>query len=375
MTSLELDVLIIGAGQAGLAVGYHLKSTPLRFQLLERHTRIGQSWRNRYDSLTLFTPRRYSSLPGLALTGEENGYAARDEFADYLETYTARFELPVMLGQQVIRLERRADGFYATTHTGYSFTAQAVVLANGAFQTPKIPTLAQRFSPTVRQFTAETYRNPSQIAPGTVLIVGDGATGRDIAKDLAPTHRVILATGRRPRRLFPETIFGKSTWWWLNRMGLLQVSASARLGKLMRRADPFPARGNRLRDLRQQGVRIMPHLEGADGTTAQFADGTSQSVDAIVWATGYRDDSDWVASPDVKDTEGNFVHREGISPVPGLYFIGRSWQRTRSSALVGGVGEDARWLVDVIVKQLSSNHAVSGNASQERSPDFAIELN
>src|SRR5919109_675572 len=212
MTLTTIDVLIIGAGQAGLTLGYYLRRTPLRFQLVERNQRIGDSWRRRYDVLELFTPRAYSALPGLALAGDPDGYPGKDDVAAYLEAYARHFDLPVLLGTGIQLLERHNGGFRATTDDGDRIEARAVVLATGAFQTPAIPRLAAGLSADVRQFTAETYKNAAQLPPGTTLVVGDGATGRDIAHDAQGTgnHTVILATGRR-RRLLPERILGKST--------------------------------------------------------------------------------------------------------------------------------------------------------------------
>ncbi len=351
MNRYETDILIIGAGQAGLALAYHLKSTSLRYLLVERHSRIGDSWRNRYDSLTLFTPRSFSALPGRKFEGDPQGYATRDEFADYLEIYARHFEFPIHLNQGVCRLERVDGGFQTTTEVGDSFLSQIVVLATGPFQKPKIPAMATQFDPEVRQFTPETYRNATQIPQGKVLIVGDGATGRDIAAELAQTHTVLLATGRS-RRLLPEKIFGKSIWWWLDKLGIMGVSSKTALGQYIRKVDPFPARGKRLTALRRKGVQIMKSLVKVDGRTVHFADGETGQIDTVIWAIGYQDNSDWVAISEVKDEAGNFIHDSGISPVKDLYFIGRSWQRTRGSALIAGVGDDGLYLTKHISQEI-----------------------
>ena len=351
----QIDVLIIGAGQAGLVLAYTLRSTPLNVVLTERNARIGDSWRKRYDSLTLFTPRFFSALPGLDLSGDPQGYATRDEFADYLEIYARDFALPVRLNTDIVRLDRTEDGFQATTGVGDVLHSRVVVLATGPFQKPKIPALAAHFDNSVAQFTPETYKNPAQVNPGTVLIVGDGATGRDLASELSSTHTVLLAIGR-PRRLLPEQVLGISIWWWLVRLGITRVSAKTALGQRLRQTDPFPARGRRFSQLEQKGVLIVKKLTSVRGKTATFADGIEREIDTVIWATGYRDDSAWVAIPEVKDEGGNFIHEEGISPVSGLYFIGRSWQRSRGSALVAGVGEDAQFITDVLLRRaLRSN--------------------
>jgi putative flavoprotein involved in K+ transport len=200
-----LDVLVVGAGQAGLAAGYHLRSTSLSYELLERHARIGDSWRMRYDSLALFTPRSYSALPGLALEGDQEGFPGKDEIADYLERYAQHFTLPVRLDAEVVSLEQIDERFRATIANGSIVDARAVVTASAAFQMPAIPELASSFSAQVAQLTPDAYRNPTSVPSGTVIVVGDGATGRHIARELAATHRVLLAGGRR-RRLTPDQI-------------------------------------------------------------------------------------------------------------------------------------------------------------------------
>ena len=333
-------------------MGYHLRKTPLRFLSVDGASRVGDSWRERYDSLTLFTPRALSSLPGLPLQGNSQGYASRDEFADYLETYASHFDLPIQMMTDIKRLERRNGHFSATSFNGQEIEAQAVVLANGGFQKPIVPTFAKNLADDILQFSAEGYRNPSQIPAGTVVVVGDGATGRDIAVELSATHTVILATGK-PRRLMPERILGISMWWWLEKLGFLTAPTESFIGRKMRAMDAFPNRDRDIPALARRGIKIMPKVTHAEGDTVTFANGASVSANSVVWAMGYRDDSDWVAIPKVKDAQGNFIHQRGISPVRNLYFIGRPWQTSRASAIIHGVGSDAEKIVSAIQSNTS----------------------
>jgi putative flavoprotein involved in K+ transport len=342
-----LDVLVVGGGQAGLATAYHLRSTGLRFEVLERNARIGDSWRTRYDSLSLFTPRAYSSLPGLLLDGDPDGYATKDEVADYLERYAIRFALPVRLEADVRRLERVDEGFRATLGGGATIDARAVVIASGAYQLPAIPDVASAFSRDVVQLTPLSYRNPTSVPAGTVLVVGDGATGRQIARELAPTRRVLLAGGRG-RSLAPDRVLGRSIYWWLDNLRLLRVTRDSRIGRRLRSRDAFPGRGLDDGHLWAAGIQQVPRLTQADGTTAGFVDGTAREVAAVIWATGYRDDSRWVLIPEASDERGSFVESRGSSPVPGLFFVGRRWQRTQGSALLLGVGADAAMIVQEV---------------------------
>lgn len=345
------DVLVIGGGQAGLAIGHYLQSTSLRYQIIERHGRVGDSWRRRYDSLLLFTPRAYSALPGLPVSGDPEGYPDKDEIADYLEAYAHHFELPVALGSGIRSLERLNGGFRATSDSGAQIDCQAIVLATGAFQQPAIPAIARHLSADVLQLSPESYKRPGQVPPGRALVVGDGATGRHIARELTDSHEVFLATGRR-RRLSRERILGRNVFWWMDRLGLLRLSRETAIGKYFMKGDPFPGRGLEFTRLRQRGVNVVGRLTQAEGRKVAFADGTTTEIDAVIWATGYKDKSDWVAISEVKDARGNFVHYRGISPLPNFYFIGRSWQWTRGSALLTGVGADAAYVTEQIVRHL-----------------------
>lgn len=370
----ELDVLVIGAGQAGLATGYHLGLAGLRYQLLDGNSRVGDSWRQRFDSLMLFTPRSYSALPGLAVPGDPNGFPSKDEIADYLEAYAAHFAIPVRVGAAARSLETSGANFRVTTSEGVSIESRAVVIATGAFQTLNIPAISAAFSGDVHQLSAKDYHRPSSVPAGTVLVVGDGATGREIALELAPTHKVLLSTGRA-RRVTPDRVLGRSIFWWLDHLGVLRASRESLIGRRMKSADPFPGRQLELAHLREAGVTVVTRLDAAQGVIARFADGVVADISAVVWATGYRAETDWVAIPMAKDAHGAFVHTRGISPVHGVYFVGQSWQWSRGSALITGVGADAAYVVAEIARHLSRLDSIGGveratttPASGERPP-------
>jgi putative flavoprotein involved in K+ transport len=335
-----LDVLVIGAGQAGLALGYHLRAGGVRFELVDRNARIGDSWRQRFESLSLFTPRSYSHLPGLRVDGDQNGYASRDEIADYLAAYRSNFEIPVRLGTAVEMLERIGGRFLATLSDGSKIDACAVVVAAGAFPMPAVPSMADGASFEVAQFTPLTYRNPSSVPPGVVLVVGDGATGRQIALELAGTHRVLLATGKK-RSFVPRRLLGRSIFWWLDHLGFLRVRPDTRLGRRLRKRDSLPRRDLRNAQLRAAGIELVSRLTTLEGARAGFSDGESRDIGAVVWATGYRDDTTWMGIAEAISPVGSFLETEGVSPVASLFFVGRPWQLTQSSGLLTGVGADA----------------------------------
>jgi putative flavoprotein involved in K+ transport len=365
----QLDTIVIGGGQAGLATGHELAERGRRFVILDASQRVGDAWRNRWDSLVLFTPRSYSALPGLAMSGHPSGYPAKDEMADYLERYAAHFALPTRLNSLVRALERTGNGFRISTDDT-ALEARTVVIATGAFQTPAIPGIAHLVSSAVHQSTPATYKNPLSVPAGTVLVVGDGATGRQIARELSATHSVLLATGR-PRSVFPDRILGRSIFWWLDHLRLLDASRESQIGRRLMARDPFPGRRLTLPRLRKAGVAIVPRLDRIEGRLARFEDGHSADVSAIIWAIGYRDDTSWLRVPEAKRPDGGVIETHGISPVPGLYYVGRSWQRTRSSALVLGVGRDAAYITDHIDAYIDSSGMATSSTVHMRDGAFS----
>jgi putative flavoprotein involved in K+ transport len=356
----SFEVVVIGAGQAGLAMGYFLARQSGRFVILDRADSLAAAWRDRWDSLTLFTPRRYNSLPGLPFPGDPDGYPSRDEVIAYLEQYAERFELPIELNSAVRRLTAE-NGRFVLEVDGKTIEADQVVVATGPFQTPYVPEVADRLSPEVFQTHSTGYRKPSDVPGRTALVVGGGNTGFQIAKELSATHRVYLSVGSRQMPL-PQRLLGRDLFWWLTKFRLLQKTVESRLGRRMRERDTLI--GSTPRELRRRyGVELKPRVVGASGRTIRFADGSELEVDAVIWATGYRPDHSWIELP-VFDAHGRVVHRRGVTNVPGLYFLGLTWQYTRGSALIGWVKDDAEF----IAEQIAARQAVD---SRERRVELA----
>lgn len=339
------DVIVIGGGQAGLAAGYYLRQVGLSFHIVEAHDRLGDSWRRRYDSLTLFTSRQYSELPGLRVQGDPGGYPTKDEVADYLEKYANHFTMPISTGTRVVRVSREGDLFHVTLDSGASLVARAVIVATGPFQRPFVPPFASRFSPAVAQFSAEDYKRPSDTPAGTVLVAGDGATGRQIALELATTRKVVLATGKQ-RNVVPQRLLGRDIFWWLTKTGMVKASKDSWLGQRLRERDPFPGRHLSVARLADEGIEIRGRVEATEGRAVRFKGGAESSVDAVIWALGYRDDFTWLDIPGALDSSGATpLHEKGVAPVAGLFYLGRSWQSSRGSALICGVARDAEYVV------------------------------
>ena len=339
-----VDVIVVGAGQAGLAIGWYLARLGLRFQVLEASAELGRSWRSRWDSLTLFTPAQYDALPGMPFPAPADTYPTKEPVADYLRAYADAFRLPVRLNSRVTSLSRSGDGFEVRT-ADETFSARRVVVATGPFQVPFVPPAAGGLDSAVTQLHSADYRNPQALPDGPVLVVGGGNSGLQIAEELSASRRVDVSIGTSPPML-PQRLAGRDLFWWLTRLGLMRVPAESRLGRRVQARGEFVI-GTSRRQLKRAGVTFRPRLVGADGRTVRFADGSTLDVGVVVWATGYRSDYSWISVPGVV-RNGRVAHRRGVTDVPGLYFLGLSWQHTRGSALLGFLDEDARHIADRI---------------------------
>lgn len=342
------DTVVVGGGQAGLAMGYFLKRLNRNFVILDAGARLGDAWRNRWDSLRLFTPAAFNALPGLPFPAPAATYPTKDEMADYLEHYAATFTLPVRLGQHVDSLAREHDRYRLQVGED-RYEADHVVVASGPYHTPFIPTFAAQLHTSVRQLHARDYRNPAQLAEGDVLVVGAGNSGAEIAMDLAATRKVYLSgrdTGSVPAH--PEGPLGL----WLARpfwtlLGL--VNADTPLGRRARAFDRSwgtPLVRLEPADLLRVGVVRVPRTEGVAQGKPLLADGSVLDVGTVVWATGYMPDFRWIRLP-IFEQDGLPKHYRGVvEEASGLYFLGLPFQYTFLSAVVGGVGRDARYLAE-----------------------------
>jgi putative flavoprotein involved in K+ transport len=359
----HFDIAVVGGGQAGLAMGYYLREKGLRFAIFERGASIAPAWHERWDSLTLFTPRRYSALPGLPFPGDPDGYPTRDEVIAYLERYAETVALPIELNSEVRRLSYEGGRFILELD-GRTVTADQVVVATGPFQTPFVPELAEGLDPGVWQAHSTGYRQPGDVPEGAVLVVGGGNTGFQIAKELAATHKVILSVGSKQKPL-PQRIAGRDLFWWLTKTHLLSTTVESRLGSKLQHRDTLI--GSSPRELkRRYGVELKPRAIDAVGRTVRFEDGSEVVISGVVWATGYRLDFSWIDLP-ILDSNGRLRHRRGVTDVPGLYFLGLTWQWTRGSALIGWVKDDAAFLTE----RLATSNEAKTKTAPERAPEAA----
>ena len=362
----HVDVLVIGGGQAGLALGWHLRQSTRSFLLVDAGPEVGHVWRSRWDSLRLFTPAEYDALPGMAFPAPTGTYPTKDQVADYLRDYTASYGLPVRVNTRVTRLSKDGHVFIAETTTGW-ISAGQVVVATGPFQTPIIPAAAAGLDRDVIQLHSAAYRNAQQLPDGPVVVVGAGNSGLQIAAELAATRDVIVAIGTRPPGL-PQRFLGRDLFWWMTKLGLMDKTAESRLAQRVRAKGDLVI-GTRWRDLADLGVETRPRVVRASGRTVTFDDGSSTEVAGVIWATGFRPDYSWLQVPGVL-VDGQIAHRRGITNVPGLSFLGLPWQHTRGSALLGFVRHDAEWLAGQLLALEHDDERLS--VSLDRSAAYGL---
>ncbi|HET6563016.1 MAG TPA: NAD(P)/FAD-dependent oxidoreductase, partial [Marmoricola sp.] len=345
--------VIIGAGQSGLATGYHLKRRGRPFVILDASSRVGDNWRRQWDTLKLYSPAQYDGLPGLPFPARKWAFPGKDQVGDYLESYARHFELPVALETRVQALEREGEQYVVTTDRG-SYRCDNVVVATGTFgRTPRVPAVADRLDPSILQLHSSEYRRPGQLRDGPVLVVGASHSGSDIALEVAETHPTILAgrdcgqipprlESRRMHLLFPVLLFA---W----RHVLTRRTPMGRKAMPQIRFHGGPMLRVKRSDLEARGVeRVTSRIEEVrDGLPV--VDGTPREVANVVWATGFRQEFDWIRLPVLGEDGYPRENRGVVSEAPGLYFCGLSFQYSFSSMLLAGAGRDAAYVVDRLV--------------------------
>jgi putative flavoprotein involved in K+ transport len=350
----RLETVIVGGGQAGLSVGYQLARRERPFVILDANRRIGDAWRSRWDSLRLFTPARYDGLPGWRFPAPARSYPTRDQVADYLEAYAARFDLPVRGGVRVDGLSRDGDR-YLVAAGDRRLAADHVVVATGAYQRPRIPAFAAELDPGILQLDPHRYRGPSQLVEGGVLVVGAGNSGAEIAFEVARTHPTWLSgpdTGHLPVRT--ESVWDRlltPPFWWVA-SHLLTVSTP--VGRKVRPKfleGAAPLERVRPKELAAAGVQRAPRTVGVRDGRPLLEDGSVMEVATVLWCTGFRPDFGWIDLP-VLGQDGLPLHRRGVvEGEPGLYFVGLFFLYGFTSSLLGGVGRDAEHIAEQIASR------------------------
>jgi putative flavoprotein involved in K+ transport len=326
-------------------MGHHLAERGLTFVVADANPEVGHMWRSRWQSLKLFTAGQFNNLPGMGFPAARDTYSGKDAVANFLQAYVEKFELPVRLNTTVTRLSRADGGGYLAETTTGPIRADQVVVATGPFQVPFTPGIANELDPELTQLHSSSYQGPGDLPDGRSLVVGGANSGQQIALELSDSRQVEIAVGAKLPTL-PQRPLGRDIWWWLTATRLARVPVSSRLGQRLSERDVVIGGG--LRELRRHGVGVRPRVTRASGRTITFEDGESAEYDGIVWATGFRIDHSWIDLPEVKDERGQVQHVRGVTEALGLYLLGMTWQNTRTSALLGWVGDDATFLADQI---------------------------
>lgn len=350
----QYETVVIGGGQAGLATGYYLKQHDQDFVILDASERVGDAWRNRWDSLRLFTEARYNGLPGMPFPAPPHSFPTKDEVADYLETYAARLDLPVELGVRVDGLGRNGERFLVTAGDR-QFEAENVVVAMSSYQLPKIPDFANELADNIVQLHSSDYRNPEQLQDGGVLVVGAGNSGAEISMDIADRDPLWLSgrdVGTVPYR--PDSWFGRHIGEPLV-MRILFHRVFTTGNPIGRRLRPKmltqtgPVVRVQPRDLATAGIERVPRTTGVQEGRPVVGDERVLDVENIIWCTGYRPDFSWIRLPvfDGEAAPKEPVHERGIVPDErGLYFVGLFFLYGLTSSLLAGVGRDAEYVVE-----------------------------
>ena len=381
MTTEPIETVVIGGGQAGLSVGYHLARAGREFMILDAHARIGDAWRRRWDSLRLFTPARYDSLPGMPFPAAPHVFPTKDEMANYLEAYAARFRLPVRTGVPVDSLSKEGDGFVVTAGA-LRFEARNVVIAMSAWQQPRVPAFARELRPDIVQLHAGEYRRPSQLRDGPVLVVGAGNSGGEIALDAARGHVTFLAG--RPTGHIPFRIGGWAGRLFLQRLllGLFFNYVATIKTPIGRRMRAHAMRQGmsliRIRpaDLTAAGIVRVPRVIGIEKGLPLLDDGRLLDVSNVVWCTGFSPDLSWMRLPNAVGELGLKHVRGVVADEPGLYVVGLGFIYAVSSMMVQGVGRDAEYAVRHLVQQRAPSSATDAAASrfpQRPTPPHSLE--
>lgn len=412
------DVVVIGAGSAGLGVGYHLGAASVDFVIVERGE-IGESWRSqRWDSFAVNTPNRINGLPGSPYDGDDpDGFWLRDQLVESFERHAARHSLPIRTGTTVVGVSALDNWFVVDTvdrnGMSESLTARSVVVASGGQVTPKVPAISRRFPESIVQLHAADYRSPEELSEGAVVVIGSGQSGCQIVEDLVEAGRTVYLCTSRVARV-PRRYRGRDVLDWMVDVGLMDQQVEDLADPVMQfAAQPQVSgvgpRGRTvsLQELQRQGVWLMGrlsdvtdgvlttddglagHISFADSFSAELKqnidtfvrengidvppaevdpidvaagpsvaaagivslDLAAEGVSTVVWCTGFDGDFSWLQVPAI-DADGRPVHVRGVSPVPGIYFLGLPWLHTRKSGIIHGIDEDARWIAEAIVARV-----------------------
>ncbi len=357
--STNVQTIVIGGGQAGLSVGFHLAKRGLSFQILDANARVGDAWRNRWDSLRLFHPARYAGLPGLRFPGRGDAFPTKDQMAEYLVDYARHFRLPVRSGVRVDRLWKEGGQFVIATGDQL-IRSENVIVAMANYQQPRVPAFAAELDPGIVQLHSHEYRNPSQLREGGVLVVGVGNSGAEIAIEAARSHPTWISGKESghvpwPTDSFIARFFLVRLWrFFAHHILTVKTPLGRRLRPKLLKATAPLVRVNP-KELIRSGVTRVPRMVGARAGVPLLADGSTVDVKNVIWCTGYHRGFSWIDLPIFRES-GEPEHEDGtVRSVPGMYFVGLHFLHSMTSASLIGVGRDAERVAKAIASRAPSS--------------------
>lgn len=342
------DFIIIGAGQAGLAMAYYLTQQKSDYLIVDANSETGAPWLKRWDSLKLFTPTEFNHLPGMNFPHQKGHYANKYEVADYLKAYVKEFNIPIAFNQKIQTLKKMDDHFILESDT-QTYKAKNVVVATGPFHTPFTPPCHTKIANDVVQIHSEHYKSPDQLKDGDTLVVGAGDSGVQILEEISNTNRNVYFSGNTDIASIPQEFLGKTLWWWFSKIGFLTVNRYSWIGKKLSKGVQ-PVIGTDVKTLfNKENVTCVGRTLDANYRDIVFQKQTVSSIKNIIWATGFKPNFNWIE--DIELDENNYPKNyRGVSNIEGLYYLGLPWLYTRGSATLGGVQKDAKYLHHYILK-------------------------
>jgi putative flavoprotein involved in K+ transport len=357
-SKVKWGTIIIGAGQSGLAAGYFLLKAGEDFLILDAAKNIGDSWRKRWDSLRLFTPSQYDGLPGFSFPAPRNTMPSKDEMANYLEKYAEKYNLPIRMGVKINHLSKSGSGFEINT-TDFVFKCDKVIVATGTNPIPRIPEFAKDLDKNIHQIHSSQYLNPDSLPLGSVLVVGAGTSGVEIAIELAKSRPTLISG--HPTFHIPEPVFryaGRIYWWFVSNILTVRTPIGRKAKKSIVKGGG-PLINVSVKDLVDAGVEQVPRVAGVENGNPKLEGERKLVVSSIVWATGFKPDFSWIDLKITDENNGWPKTNRGVSTeIAGMYFIGMLFLYGLTSGLVGGVGRDAAYIAKHIHQHNNENHKV-----------------
>jgi putative flavoprotein involved in K+ transport len=348
------DYIIVGAGQSGLAIAYYLMKQGASYLVVDANSEIGAPWLKRWDSLKLFTPSEFNSLPGLKFPHAKGHYADKFEVANYLKLYVSKFGIPVEFDHKITSLKKE-NGIFTLESDRRKFEAKNVIIATGPFHKPFTPRCHLKISEDVLQIHSEHYKGPDQLQEGAALVVGAGDSGVQILNEISQTNKVVYFSGSTNILSLPQEFLGKTLWWWFTKVGFLTANKYSWIGKkLSNRGQPVI--GTDVKALfKKQNVTCVGRTLDAKDETIIFEKQKANDIKNIVWATGFKPNFNWIEGIELDANEYPKNYRGVSDTIDGLYFLGLPWLHTRGSATLGGVKKDAKYLKKYISKKGKRN--------------------